>query len=111
MQSPGPQATFGFLSLSGCNRANGVALFLPLFRLPSRMLLLWSLLAHRLPGRRKTMIDDYRMAASVAAAAGETADYRLNFRRMLEMSGGGPQLRFEFAATLYQLGEKDEALP
>ena len=80
------------------------------FPLIISIVLSWSLLAHRIPGQRERMIEDYRLAAQAAAESGDVKDYRLNFRRMLEISGGGPKLRFEFASTLYSLGEEDEAL-
>ena len=74
------------------------------------LLLLWSLFANRLSDHRQSLIDDYRSAAQTAADARDTAGYRLNFRRVLELSGGRLPLRFEFASTLYDLGETDEAL-
>ena len=73
-------------------------------------ILAWSLLVHRLPEHRQSLITNYRSAAHEAVDAHDVAAYRLSFRRVLEMSGGDPTLRFEFASTLYQLGEKDEAL-
>lgn len=74
------------------------------------LLLAWSLLVHRWPRHRESLITKYRTSAHQAVDSGDVAAYRLNFRRVQEMSGGGSQLRFEFASTLYRLGEKDEAV-
>lgn len=73
-------------------------------------ILAWSLLVHRVPGHRQSLITNYRNAAREAVESNDVAAYRLSFRRVLEMSGGDPSLRFEFASSLYQLGEKDEAV-
>ena len=74
------------------------------------IVLAWSLVAHRLPWRRQQIVQNYKAAATNAAEVHDIAGYRLAFRRMLEMSGGGPSLQFEFASTLYELGEHNEAL-
>lgn len=74
------------------------------------VVLTWSLLVDRLPGHRQSLIANYRSASREAVDANDVAAYRLNFRRVLEMSGGDPSLRFEFASSLYQMGENDEAV-
>ena len=74
------------------------------------IVLAWSLVAHRLPWRRQEIVDNYKTAADRAVQSHDTAGYRLAFRRLLEMDGGSQNLRFEFASTLYDLGEHDEAM-
>jgi tetratricopeptide (TPR) repeat protein len=85
-------------------------LLLGLIPVSAAGVLLWSMLIARVPSHRERLLDEYLTAARGAVTSRDVAQCRINFRRAIELANGSSELRFEYATSLFQLGEQDEAI-